>query len=261
MLTVVLALTLGRNADSDFAMQSATFHRKATRRGGVVLTFVPEGEFITGSDDGPSEERPKHRVYLDGYWIGVNVVTVAQFKTYCADRHVDFSKVPVPKWGWNDDNPMVNVAWSEARDYCKWAGGDLPTEAQWEKAARGVDGRPYPWGNEWSSDNLWCSKRTPMDAGGTTQIGIFPQGISPFGCLDMEGNVFQWCRDQAMPYDVAANRNPTGSTSGPSHVLRGGSWALVRPESFRVTTRTLFKPTRPANNEIGFRVVVSGVSG
>ena len=207
-----------------------------------------------GSDTGPSDERPLRRVFLDAYWIGVNVVTVAQFREYCADAGVDFSKLPAPMWGWRNDNPMVNVTWDEARAYCRWAGGDLPTEAQWEKAARGIDARLYPWGNEWSRLNLWCSLKTPADAGSTTPVGSYPKGASPCGCLDMAGNVFQWCLDWQGPYDPAELRNPTGPSSGPGRVLRGGSWTFFRPEFFHSSTRTLYNPPIQSNHGFGFRV-------
>jgi formylglycine-generating enzyme required for sulfatase activity len=264
MLTVMLALALNTRSFGPAAnavSQSAGARRKVTQRGGVVLAYVPEGEFPMGYDDGPPDERPKHKVLLDAFWIGVNVVTVSQFRAYCAEQGIDFNKFPTPKWGWKDNQPMVNVTWDEARNYCKWVGGDLPTEAQWEKAARGTDGRLYPWGNDWDAANLWCSKKTPMDAGSTVRVGSYPQGASPFGCLDMEGNVFQWCLDWSGPYDSTLVKNPTGPAAGPSHVLRGGSWTFFRPEFFHVTTRTMYNPPILSNYGFGFRVVVNGVSG
>ncbi len=105
---------------------------------GAEMILSPVGEFLMGGTT--AREKPMHKVFLDAYRIGRNPVTVREFKAYCADMKIDFSRFPCPRWGWIDDHPMVRVNWQEARDFCSWAGGDLPTEAQWEKAARGHRG-------------------------------------------------------------------------------------------------------------------------
>jgi len=115
--------------------------------GNVELVYVPAGEFRMGGR-APHEGRPAHQVYLDAFLIGKNDVTVAQYQSYCDATGAKYDwSARVPYFGWHNDYPMVCVSWEEARAFCKWAGGDLPTEAQWEKAARGTDGRVYPWGN------------------------------------------------------------------------------------------------------------------
>jgi len=96
-------------------------------------------------------------------------------------------------WKWQDDHPIVNVSWDDAVAYAKWAGAALPTEAQWEKAARGTDGRQYPWGNDWDAAKFVSS--FGGNAGGTKPVGSCPDGISPYGALDMAGNVWEWCAD------------------------------------------------------------------
>ena len=228
--------------------------RRRMLKGGVLMTYVQEGVFTMGSDAGPKDERPQRKVYVDAFWIGINDVTVGQFRAYCSEQGIDFSTFPAPKWGWENNHPMVNVTWDQARAFCKWAGGDLPTEAQWEKAARGTDGRLYPWGNEWNPLYLWCSKTTPGDAGTTAPIGKYAFASSPYGCLDMEGNVFQWCLDWEGPYDPADLKNPKGPSSGVGHVLRGGAWTFFRPEFFHSSTRTLYNPPILSNHGFGFRV-------
>jgi len=130
-----------------------------------------------------------------------------------------------PKWGWIDNHPIVNVSWNDAKAYADWAGVVLPTEAQWEKAARGTDGRIYPWDNEW--DAIKCVNFTNSKSG-TKPVGSILSGSSPYECLDMAGNVWEWCGDWygADYYKNAPAKNPTGPVTGENRVrvLRGGSW-------------------------------------
>ena len=191
---------------------------------GAVMVFVPAGEFLMGSDEGSPDEKPVHRVTLDGYWIYRYEVTVAQYRKFCQETGREMPTKP--PWGWEDDYPVVNVSWEQARAYCEWAGGRLPTEAEWEKAARGTDGRKYPWGNDWV-DN-WCAHAIGMKEGpGTVPVGSYPRGVSPYGLYDMSGNALEWVADWYSEnyYATAPPRNPTGpesSTTG-SRVVRGGA--------------------------------------
>ncbi len=219
---------------------------KLSKKGNVELMLVPEGSFWMG-------EKPYRQVYLDSFWIGKNDVTVAQFRAYCEESgyKYDWNKYK-PDWGWKDNHPMVNVSWDEARAYCRWAGGDLPTEAQWEKAARGEDGREYPWGNTYDISKLWSfnSKGAKLS---TAPVGSFPSGASPYGCLDMAGNVWQWCLDWYGDYDSNATRNPTCPGFGEGRVLRGGGWDDYGPGNDRSASRLSFGPAY-RSNYYGFRL-------
>ena len=165
-------------------------------RDGMTLVYVPEGEFLMGSGENDADaweiEKPQHSVYLDAYYIDQTEVSYAQYKLCvqagaCAQRRSE--------WYYNDgsyrDHPVVSVRWNDANDYCEWAGRELPTEAQWEKAARGTDGRIYPWGAD-----IDCNHANyGACVGGTTPIGRFPEGASPDGELDTAGNVWEWVED------------------------------------------------------------------
>ncbi len=203
---------------------------------GAEMILIPEGEFLMGGT--AAGERPIRRVFLDAYRIGKNPVTAGEFMAYCENRKIDSCKFARLRWGWIDDHPMVRVNWQEARDFCIWAGGDLPTEAQWEKAARGADGREYPWGNTWDPSQCQCSWRSLGDAKSTSPVESYPSGLSPFGVWDMACNVWEWCRDWYVDgYADQSTRNPTGPQTGNSRVMRGGSWFYRKPQHFRCARR------------------------
>ena len=205
--------------------------KQISDKDGMTLLYVPAGEFTMGSNQGDSREKPEHPVYLDAFWIDQTEVTNALYAkcVKAGECQAPLSTTPRtrPSYYGNpqfDAYPVVNVAWYDAKKYCEWAGGDLPTEAQWEKAARGTDGRLYPWGNA-VPDKTRLNYN--QEVGDTTQIGIYPAGASPYGALDMAGNVWEWVADWygADYYSGSPGRNPTGPTSGDGRVLRGGSWA------------------------------------
>ena len=160
---------------------------------GAEMVWVPAGEFLMGStdDEGVRDERPQRKVYLDGYWMYKTEVTVAQYRKFCEATNREMPEAP--EWGWKEDHPVVNVSWHDAVDYAKWAGASLPTEAQWEKAARGTDGRVFPWGNEWDAGA--CANSVSWSLKGTKPVGSCPAGASPYGCVDMAGNAWEWCAD------------------------------------------------------------------
>ena len=200
------------------------------------LVLIPAGEFIMGGTQF-DEEKPVRKVNLDAYYIYKTEVTVAQFRQFCAATRRDMPEEP--DWGWRDDHPMVNVSWNDAAAYARWAGAALPTEAQWEKAARGGDGREYPWGNVWDASKAQCSAKEIGDAGGPVPVGSFPAGASPYGVLDMAGNVWEWCADWygVDYYKRAPANNPPGPLTGELRVLRGGSWYFSYPNGFRSANR------------------------
>jgi iron(II)-dependent oxidoreductase len=131
-----------------------------------------------------------------------------------------------PRSGY-EDHPVTCVSWYGAQAYCQWVGKGLPTEAEWEKAARGTDGRVWPWGNDWDENKVNSRYTGP---GSTVAVGSYPDGASPYGCMDMTGNAWEWVADryQRDYYQTAPDRNPQGPNQGGSRVVRGGSWALPR---------------------------------
>ncbi len=197
---------------------------------GIVLVYIPAGEFTMGSKDGDTDafgdEKPEHKVYLDGYWIGKYEVTFKQYDKYCEETVKE--KPGDQGWG-RGDRPVINVSWNDAASYCEWLNKktglrfNLPTEAQWEKAARGTDSRIYPWGNEFDK-NKCNSGESGLKK--TSPVGKFPEGASPYGCLDMAGNVWEWCSDwyDEKYYEKSPGKNPPGPADGEYRVLRGGNW-------------------------------------
>lgn len=223
---------------------------------GAEMILVPAGEFTMGSDTASREEKPQHTVYLAKYRIYAYEVTVAQYQTFCAATGRQMSNPP--SWGWIEDQPIVNVSWKDALAYARWAGGRLPTEAEWEKASRGTDGRLYPWGNEADpSRYITYSDNNPTPE----LVGSHPAGASVYGCQDMTGNVAEWCLDyyDAGYYAVSPVENPAGPTSSPngSRVVRSGSWKSMSDQNARCARRWKYDPGSHYDF-LGFRVVYGG---
>jgi len=215
---------------------------------GAEMAFIAPGEFSIG--DGDQADNIRRRLTLEGFWIYRYPVTVAMYRRFCA---ITGHTLPdPPPWGFIDNHPMVNVRWQDAVDYCKWARVSLPTEAQWEKAARGADGRKYPWGNNWDPNRCRCSRSNYADAGSTVAVGTYPNGASPYGVMDMAGNVWEWCHEMV---DGGSLHNDSGS--GPRRVLRGGSWEGNLPGDFRASFRQRQFPSYMYYT-IGFRCVLNG---
>jgi formylglycine-generating enzyme required for sulfatase activity len=233
----------------------------------VIAVEIPAGEFSMGSPDGEGapDERPQRRVYSSAFLIDKTEVTWRQFRIYA--KATGASLPPTPVSGTDDDYPIAFILWQEATDYCEWVGARLPTEAEWEKAARGTDGRSYAWGNAWDPN------RCNSISGGMHRpeaVGSYPDCLSPYGVLDMSGSMWEWCSDrygesyysetetQAEPKTeaVAGNaavpvRDPQGPTSGRLRVKRGGAW-MTQPTWLRVAFRAKASPTS-RNLDHGFR--------
>jgi formylglycine-generating enzyme required for sulfatase activity len=218
---------------------------------GIIMIYIPSGEFQMGSDEGKNNEKPLRSVYLDGYWIGKYEVTFDQYDRFCEDRVI--SKPEDEGWG-RDRYPVINISWEDAMVYCRWLsekiGYDfkLPTEARWEKAARGTDGRTYPWGNSLLiDDKANFNARNASFFKQTTPVGSYPEGSSPYGVLDMGGNVYEWCLD----WYSSANSS-SSPKKGTYRVLRGGSW-FGSSHCLRTSFRTSAKPDSRYFH-IGFRL-------
>jgi formylglycine-generating enzyme required for sulfatase activity/CHAT domain-containing protein/Tfp pilus assembly protein PilF len=232
---------------------------------GVVLTnsvdgahyvYVPAGVFRMGLDEGGWDAKPQHEVELDAFWIMQTEVTNEQYEKCVV---ADVCSPPFnPAWGaeefWAayDRHPVINVTWEQAATYAEWTGGRLPTEAEWEKAARGSDGRRYPWGNTTPK----AQRLNYNDEVGDTQpVGSYPDGASPYGALDMAGNVWEWVADWYAEdyYATSPRENPTGPADGERRILRGGAY-----DSGLYYVNTYYREgaaTTDQDNAYGFRVV------
>ncbi len=259
------------------------------------MVTIPAGEFLMGSpDDGASfdDERPQRHVYVSSFFIDRHEVTNARYKQFVdatghpAPTHQKpefrlwFHGIPLPG---SEEHPVVNVSWEDAVSYCRWQGKRLPTEAEWEKAARGTDGRRYPWGNHWdfskaTSASYWAGRTVEFKDGEewnafwvtgegariaherglrgevlTLPVGSFPDGASPYGLLDMAGNASEWVQDWYEPYSYlnAPLSNPQGPNGQLLKVVRGGSW-LKPARNLRTSDRDYGYPADQASG-IGFR--------
>jgi len=247
---------------------------------GAEMALVPAGAFMMGSEDGGSDESPVHDVYLNDFYIDIYEVTNARYDECVQDGACDppcaFSSPPWCDNSWWRDNynvdtdyadyPIIRVSWDDAQVYCEWREARLPTEAEWEKAARGTDGRIYPWGDEFDCKKGNFDDETHMNdfvvPGGegcdgfedTAPVGSFPAGVSPYGLYDMAGNVWEWVWDwyDKNYYANSADENPTGPSSGDYRVLRGGSWRDY-PDLLRVANRYVDYFPGDLHFDIGFR--------
>ena len=220
---------------------------RTNSKDGLEYVWIPPGTFqmgaVEGDDKAEENEKPQHRVTMSkGFWLGRTPVAVAAYK-----RFVKETRAEMPEALGKGDHPVVNVSWDKAVAYCQWAGGRLPSEAEWEYAARGREsGLVYPWGNSIDEKN---ANYYPSD--GTSPVGSYP--ANGFGLDDMAGNVWEWCSDwyDTNYYSQSPDKNPQGPSSGTGRVLRGGSW-VVTPEDLRASYRRGVRPDLSYVN-IGFR--------
>ena len=244
----------------------------------MVMVFVPAGEFEMGSSDqdtsADQDEKPQHTVYLDAFWIDQTEVTNAMYRE-CVQEGVCYAP---KKYLHNDDTgsrhfdeeeeiniayddyPVIYVDYEDATIYCEWAGKRLPTEAEWEKAARGTTGYRYPWGNQTPTST---QANFGNNIGDTVRVGSYPSGASVYGALDMAGNVYEWVSDwySAEYYKDSPLKNPLGPSYGDVHVLRGGSFyadAKYCRSTYRSKPLTI-KQEAYASGNWGFRCAISEV--
>jgi eukaryotic-like serine/threonine-protein kinase len=243
---------------------------RVSEKDGMVMVFVPAGEFTMGSDAGDSNEKPVHQVYLDAFWIDQTEVTNAMYATCVADGGCTppFSSLSFRRDSYYgnttyDNYPVIYVNWDQVNAYCEWAGRKLPTEAQWEKAARGTDGRTYPWGEGTSCSKVnytyyWRSGWNPVPCvSDTTKVGSYPDGASPYGVLDMAGNVQEWVNDwySNSYYQNSPSSNPSGPAFGTYRVLRGGARNGLA-STIRSAYRAWADPVKTLSY-VGFRCALS----
>jgi len=238
---------------------------------GMSLVYIPAGEFEMGSTSGNPDSAPIHTVALNGYWMDSTEVTNAMFATFLntvgnqtegGTTWVNPRSLLVQiqekdgKWQFQPDKgnyPIVGVSWYGAAAYCEWTGRRLPTEAEWEYAARGEDGRRFPWGNE-----VDCKHARYSGCGkGTLKVDALPLGVSPFGIFNMAGNVAEWVNDRyaADYYQESTMLNPIGPSNGYSRVVRGGYWGDTYL-ALRATRREGVGADKH-NNGVGFRCALT----
>lgn len=241
---------------------------RTNKKDGAKMVLVPAGEFIMGTNSPYyNDEKPAHKVYLDAFYMDKHEITNLQYQKFvqATDQPIPSHKTDPEYDLWTKDgfpaeianHPVVNTGWLAADAYCKWAGKRLPTEAQWEKAARGADERLYPWGNQLPEalsvpfGKKWNGLQTYQP------VGSLPAAVSPYGVMNMAGNVAEWVSDWYDPqyYQNSPAKNPTGPETGFYKVVRGGSCFNVR-YYLRCIDRD-YDDTGNRPKEIGLRCVSS----
>lgn len=243
-------------------------------RDGAEMVLIPAGEFQMGYDRGEDSEKPPHTIYVDAFYMDKYEVTNELFQKFV--EQTGYQTVLEQKgeayiweggWKWVKGanwrhpegpesnlegrlkHPVVHITWQDAVAYAQHFGKRLPTEAEWERAARGPKGFLFAYGNKYDAT------KANVDTQGTKPVGSFPP--NDFGVFDLTGNVWEWCQDWFAPdfYQTSPARNPTGPAEGKCHVCRGGSW-ISSPEDSRVTFRNHYEPTFGNYSIIGFRCVI-----
>jgi formylglycine-generating enzyme required for sulfatase activity len=310
ILTTLILLVSTKPTSSSVQTKNLSQKTKVRDIDGMEMVYIPAGEFTMGSTVWESivfsnmklhlfpDQRPQHKVYLDGYWIDKTEVTVGMFKKFVMETGYETSAErrgggkpwrdgrKEDEWpivlgiDWlhprdieteaEDNHPVVQVSWVDALAYAEWVGATLPTEAQWEKAARGTDERKFPWGDEFNGTYLnygdsLCPVKRWRDLGYndgyayTSPVGIYPEGASPYGVLDMAGNVWEWVSDwyDENYYENSPYKNPKGPETGYGKAMRGGSWYDGEPVAWVTCVIRHQNPTNDRYEDVGFRCVIN----
>src|SRR5713101_853277 len=252
-LFILMVALPGFATDAETVVVKLDHQLASNERASMVL--IPAGQFTMGRDDAVPDEQPTHRVSLDAFYIDRYEVTVAQYAKFVESEDSE----PPFLWqearrGPNDENPVLGVDWHEAAAYCRWAGKRLPAEAEWEKAARGTDGRIYPWGNDPPTPaHANFGHETTKGYAALAKVGSFEKGKSPYGVYDLAGNVWEWVADRYDEhyYQHSPEQNPRGPTTGPLRALRGGAWNSA-PTVLASTNRNANVPSA-RRSDVGFR--------
>jgi iron(II)-dependent oxidoreductase len=259
LLLAVSALTAISQAQT-VSLQASSFNKMA---------LVPEGQFVMGSNSGPDDEKPEHRVFVKSFLLDVLAVSNADFAKFLNARGLKNhqgessyddddrdARIHQQNSIWQADDgyathPVNEVSWVGARDYCAWLNKRLPTEAEWEKAARGTDARKYPWGNSKPNHKL-ALYGAPYNS--SAPVDAFPEGASPYGVLDLSGNQWEWVSTAYRPYPYSADDGRENQTPGPVRSTRGGGHDSSEDE---LTTtqrgRNLSRNPKAGHHNIGFR--------
>ncbi len=214
-----------------------------------LMVLVPAGYFLMGSEEGDKDEQPRHKVYVDAFYIDTSEVTCARYKRFLEDTGYTPHQLWITEYDRPKD-PVVGVSWYDASAFARWAGKRLPTEAEWEKAARGgLAEKKYPWGDEIDRG------KANYNSFGTTPVKSYEP--NECGLYDMAGNVWEWCRDWYSKdyYDTTPHKNPHGPMLGEIKVVRGGAW-YNNESALRVSNRHKSYPSVGSFNT-GFRCVKS----
>lgn len=260
MVGPVYATHMSEGTDRSPRGASPAREQVAIGKDGVPAALVPAGEFEMGSLAGLPDEKPVHRLQLDAYYMDQYEVTTALYAKFLeatGQKEPDrWNEVSVAR---DAKRPVVGVDWQDADAYCRWAGKRLPTEAEWEKAARGRDKRSYPWGDQSPNGLLssynWTSRRFWEGYETLSPVGSYEAGKSAYGIYDLAGNVGEWVADwyDEQYYSHSPEANPAGPSIGDRKVVRGGAW-LNEPMDMRSAKRYRYLPTF-RNVNVGFRCV------
>ena len=272
VLSAVMLLGLGvATASEPPASAGGTAPEGAKGKDGAPMVLIPAGPFTMGSNDGLPAERPEHVVTLDAFYIDRYEVSMQHYRAFLVEAKHDAPPT------WDDeaaetvsDRPAVGMGWADAGAYCAWAGKRLPTEAEWEKAARGTDGRRYPWGQMQPfvdianyNRGVWVSEAVTLAGvsggveGMSVRHGLKEGGRSPYGLHHMAGNAAEWVADwyDREYYSKSPKKNPPGPATGEKKVIRGGSWSDL-PLALRSSARVSAEPDFQ-DRTIGFRCAMN----
>ncbi|HMV55905.1 MAG TPA: SUMF1/EgtB/PvdO family nonheme iron enzyme [Nitrospira sp.] len=272
VLSAIMLVGVGMaSAAEPQAAASGTSAEGIKGKDGAPMVLIPAGPFTMGSNDGLPAERPEHTVTLDAFYIDRYEVSMKHYRSFLVEAKHDAPPT------WDDeaaetvgDRPAVGMGWADAKAYCAWAGKRLPTEAEWEKAARGTDGRRYPWGQMQPfvdianyNRGVWVSEAVTLTSvsggveGMSVRHGLKEGGRSPYGLHHMAGNAAEWVADwyDREYYSKSPEKNPTGPETGEKKVIRGGSWSDL-PVALRSSARVSAEPDFQ-DRAIGFRCAMT----